>query len=251
MSELTGRVVLVTGATGGIGAATVRAAAAAGAVPVLAHYCEAEQAAELATELQELVGGQPVLTVEVDVRDSAQVGDMVETVLARHGRIDVLVNNAGLMEETAFTEMTEEDWARTIDTDLTGVFRVTRQVVPTMQAAGAGVIVSVASQLAAKGAAGYTAYCAAKAGVIGLTRALAREVGPTVRVCAIAPGPVRTPMIEPYLTPGWVAERAGSLVAGRLATPQEVAAAILALAGDAGALMHGQTLHANGGGVLA
>ena len=246
MSAQTGRVVVITGATGGIGAATARTVAAAGAVPVLVHYREAEQAELLAAEI-----GGDLLTADVDVRDGDQVAAMVQAVLARYGRIDVLVNNAGLMDEIAFTAMTEEDWDRTIGTDLTGVFQATRHVVPVLQAAGSGVVVSVASQLAVKGAAGYTAYCAAKAGVIGLTRALAREIGPAIRVCAIAPGPVHTAMTTPYLTEEWVTKRAGSLVSGRLAEPDEVAAAIWYLAGDGAALMHGQTLHANGGGVLA
>ncbi|HIZ35760.1 MAG TPA: SDR family oxidoreductase [Candidatus Ruania gallistercoris] len=246
MSARAERVVVITGATGGIGAATARAVHAAGAIPVLVHYRDAERAEALATEL-----GDAVFTADVDVRESDQVAVTVEAVTDRYGRIDVLVNNAGLMDEIAFTEMTEADWERTIGTDLTGVFQVTRHVLPVMLEAGSGVVVSVASQLALKGAAGYTAYCAAKAGVIGLTRALAREVGPAIRVCAIAPGPVRTPMTAPYLTEEWVAERAGSLVSGRLAEPAEIAAAIWYLAGDGAALMHGQTLHANGGGVLA
>ena len=224
---------------------------------MLVHYQDAERAAQLAAEIGAAVspGGaaQPagsLLTADVDVREGDQVAEMVAAVTDRYGRIDVLVNNAGLMDEIAFTAMTEADWDRTIGTDLTGVFQVTRQVVPVMQAAATGVVISVASQLAVKGAAGYTAYCAAKAGVIGLTRALAREIGPAIRVCAIAPGPVHTAMTAPYLTEEWVDERAGSLVSGRLAEPEEVAAAIWYLAGDGAALMHGQTLHANGGGVF-
>lgn len=268
MTGLAGRVVVITGATGGIGAATAREVAHSGGTCVLVHYRDTGRAEQLAAELAEVVdlaaaGGSvdgadrpdgpdgPVLTVDVDVRDSAEVAAMVAAVTDRYGRIDVLVNNAGTMEEIAFTETTDADWERTIETDLTGVFRTTRQVVPVMQAAGSGVVVSVASQLAVKGAAGYTAYCAAKAGVIGMTRALAREIGPQVRVCAIAPGPVRTAMTAPYLTEEWLSDRAGSLINGRLAEPEEVAAAICYLAGDGAALMHGQTLHANGGGVLA
>lgn len=242
---LEGRVVLVTGATGGIGAATVRAVAAAGGHPVIAHYRDGRAAAALAESV-----GPDVLVHETDVRDWDQVAALIRAVLVHHGRLDVLVNNAGLMAEVPFIEMTRDDWDTTLDVDLTGVFLCARHAVGPMLAAGGGAIVNVASQLAFKGAAGYTAYCAAKAGVVGLTRALAREVGPTVRVNAIAPGPVASAMTAPYTSPEWLSERTGPLVISRLAEPDEVAATIVFLASDASSLLHGQTLHANGGGVM-
>ncbi|MBZ2195566.1 SDR family NAD(P)-dependent oxidoreductase [Occultella gossypii] len=240
------KVVVVTGATGGIGSAIVRAVGAAGGVPVIVHHGEAAAATALAESV-----GVGALVREVDVRDWDQVAGLVDDVLAERGRLDVLVNNAGIMAEVPFTEMTRADWDATMDVDLTGVFLCARHAAVPMLAAGGGAIVNVSSQLAFKGAAGYTAYCAAKAGVAGLTRALAREIGPTVRVTAIAPGPVASPMTDPYATDEWLAERTGPLVIGRLAEPEEIAASVVFLASEAGSLMHGQTLHANGGGVLA
>lgn len=243
--ELRGKVVLVTGATGGIGSAVVERVVQAGGTPVIAHFGDEVAALDLAAKV-----GEDLLSCDVDVRDWDSVAAMVERVLEVHGRIDVLVNNAGMMEEIPFLDMTQSEWNATIDVDLTGVFLCSRHVVPAMLAGSGGAIVNVASQLAFKGAAGYTAYCAAKGGVVGLTRAMARELGPQIRVTAIAPGPVSSPMTDPYLSPEWLAERTGPLVIGRLAQPGEVAAGAVFLASEAGALMHGQTLHANGGGVL-
>lgn len=243
---LAGKVVVVTGATGGIGSATVRAVAAAGGVPVVAHLGEHDAAARLSRE-----AGEQSMAWEVDVTDWDSVADLLRGVVERYGRIDVLVNNAGVMDEVPFLEMTRADWDATMEVDLTGVFVCSRHAAAAMIETGGGVIVNLASQLAFKGARGYTSYCAAKGGVVSLTRALAREIGPTVRVCAIAPGPVASPMTEPYATPEWLAERTGPLVIDRLAHAEEIAASVVFLASDAASLMHGQTLHANGGGVLA
>jgi 3-oxoacyl-[acyl-carrier protein] reductase len=244
---LAGKVVLVTGATGGIGSATAHAAAAAGARVAVHHLRDGERAHALAAALP----GAGHVVVEADVTDPGDVEAMVRDVVERAGALDVLVNNAGIMEDQPFLEMDLADWRRTMAVDLDGVFLCSRHAGAVMWDGEGGVIVNVASQLALKGAAGYSAYVAAKAGVIGLTRSLAREIGPRVRVCAIAPGPVDSPMTAPYQDMAWIAERTGPLVSGRLADPAEIAASVVFLASDAASLMHGQTLHANGGGVLA
>ena len=248
MSDLAGKVVLVTGAAGGIGSATVRAAAAAAATIVLNHVGDHDAVSALTAELSGR--GARVLACEADVADWSAVEGMMSDVLGAFGRLDVLVNNAGIMLERPFLTTSEADWRRTLRVDLDGVFVCSRHAAQPMLDGGGGVIVNVASQLALKGAAGYAAYCAAKAGVIGLTRAMARELGPAIRVNAVAPGPVASPMTAPYQDEEWLAERTGPLVIGRLAEPDEVAQAILFLAGDGASLMHGQTLHANGGGVM-
>ncbi len=241
------KVVLVTGASGAIGSATVRAVVAAGARPVINHLHDPGGVAALTADLH----GTDYLVHEADVADETAVGAMVQATVEHFGRIDVLVNNAGIMDKTEFTATSLETWERTLRVNLTGSYLCSRTVAPHMIAAGQGVIINLSSQLAFKGAAGYTAYCAAKAGVAGLTRAMARELGPTVRTNAVAPGPVTSPMIEAHQTEEWMAERTGPLVIGRLAQPAEVARAVLYLASDDASLMHGQTLHANGGGVLA
>ena len=246
---LAGRTALVTGALGGLGAPIVDALAAAGARVAVHHL---DQAAEADRAVAELRGrGAEATAVAADVTDWDQVEAMVAAVERDLGPVDVLVNNAGFMAPGRLVEMSLEQWNRTIGVDLTGVFLVSRHVLPGMLARGAGVVVNMSSQLAFKGAYDYTSYCAAKAGVIGLTRAMAREVGPVVRVNAVAPGPIDTEFIRPWKTDEWVAERTRDSVAGRLGRPDEVAPAVVFLASDGASLLHGQTLHLNGGGVMA
>lgn len=239
---LDGRHALVTGAVGGIGTATVRALAAAGAAVAVHHLGQPGPARALAEELPGAV------VVEGDVRDEAAVERFVAAAADRLGGLDVVVNNAAVMTEEPFLETPAARWRDTLDVDLTGAFLVTRAALARMPE---GALVNVSSQLAFKGAAGLAAYCAAKAGLVGLTRALAREFGPAVRVNAVAPGPVDTPLIAPYADEAWREARTAHLVTGRLAAPEEIAAVVVFLASDAAAQFHGQTLHCNGGGVLA
>lgn len=246
---LAGRTALVTGALGAIGSAVVDGLAEAGAAVALHHLGEDARAERRVAALAER--GVRAVAVEADVRDWASVAAMVAAAERGLGPVDVLVNNAGHMAPAPFTGMTLDDWQRTIDVDLTGVFVVSRHLAPGMVARGRGAIVNVASQLAFKGAREYSAYCAAKAGVVGLTRAMARELGPAVRVNAIAPGPVDTPFIAPWATEEWREERTRDSVIRRLAVPDEVAPTVVFLATEGAALFHGQTLHLNGGGVMA
>lgn len=245
---LAGRVVLITGASGGLGREMALACAEAGAAVAVHHLGQDDEAASLVEEISELGAAA---AFEADVTDWSAVEALRAEVVAQLGPVDVLVNNAGFMEKSAFNETTLAQWQKTIDVDLTGVFICCRVFVPAMQERGHGVIVNVSSQLAYKGAHDYVTYCAAKAGVLGLTRALARELGPTVRVNAIAPGPINTPFITAYKTPGWEAERTRDSVIGRLGKPEEIAPTVVFLASDGAALMHGQTIHLNGGGVLS
>jgi 3-oxoacyl-[acyl-carrier protein] reductase len=245
---LNGRVALVTGAVGALGTAVARALAADGAVVAVHHLGQAAEARTLAGELQ--AGGGRAAPFEADVADWDQVTALIAAVERDLGSVDILVNNAGVMEEKPFVETSPADWARTIDVDLTGVFACCRAVVPGMLAGDGGAIVNVSSQLAARGAPNTAAYCAAKAGVLGLTRALARELGPRIRINAVAPGPLETPLVEPYATPEWRAQRTSGLVVGRLGRPEEVAPVVAFLVSDHATLFHGQTLHANGGGVM-
>jgi 3-oxoacyl-[acyl-carrier protein] reductase len=241
---LNGRTVLVTGALGGLGRPIVDAVAAEGARVVLHHLGQSEQAAAAVEALRRQ--DVDAVAVEADVTDWQQVEQMI----AAAGPVDVLVNNAGYQKAAKFVEMTLDDWRRTVEPDLTGVFLTCRHVLPGMLARGEGVIINMSSQLAFKGAHDFVSYCAAKAGVVGLTRALAREVGPRIRVNAIAPGPVDTPFIAADKTPEWVDARTRDLVTRRLGEASEIAPAVVFLAGPGASLMHGQTLHLNGGGVM-
>lgn len=242
------RTVLVTGAVGGLGRAMSAALVAAGARVALHHLDQQRQADELAAQLR--AAGGTVTTVSGDVTDWDAAAAFVAAAEADLGPLDVVVNNAGYMAAGRITEMSLAQWRRTIDVDLTGVFVVSRHALTGMLERGHGAIVNVSSQLAYKGAADFASYCAAKAGVLGLTRAMAREVGPTVRVNAIAPGPITTPMTDQSFDDALVRARTAQLVAGRMGEAHEVAPAVVYLASDAASFMHGQTLHLNGGGVM-
>lgn len=247
--SLQGRTVLVTGALGGLGTAIVDTLVTSGAQPVVHHYGQRHEAEQRVQQLRR--NGANAYGVGADVTDWESVALMVADVEANVGPIEVLVNNAGFMAPGKVAELSLEQWRRTLSVDLDGVFVCVRHVLPRMLHRGRGVIINVSSQLAFKGAAEYGSYCAAKAGVVGLTRALAREVGPSIRVNAIAPGPVDTPFIAPWATDEWLAERTHDLVIGRLATPEDIAPTVAFLASDESVLYHGQVLHLNGGGVMA
>ena len=247
--SLQGKIALVTGAGGGIGEAIARALAAAGA-DVAIHGRELSPA--LSAEVVEIEQfGRRAVAVAGDVRDENGVAAFVAQAIDALGRIDILVNNAGVMTEIPLLHMTLEDWRRTLDINLTGYFLCLREVAKHMAARRTGSIVNVASQLAYRGGVGLAHYSAAKAGVLGLTRAAARELAHCgIRVNAIAPGPIETKMIEPYKTPDWIDAKLAASVLKRCGRPEEVAETVIFLVSDAASLYIGQTLSPNGGGVM-
>ena len=246
--KLNGRKALVTGGSRGIGAAIVRLFAAEGAEVALLHLGDRDNADRLAGLLEEQ--GRSALALECDVADPDAVAGAVSQVEKTLGRVDVLVNCAGVVDQTPFEQITVEHWDRMIAVHLRGTFLVAHAVWPGMVARGSGRIVNFASQVAYKGMAGLTHYCAAKAGIIGLTRALALEgARHGVTVNAIAPGPTDTDILL-GMPPEWRAQKMAELPIGRFATPEEIAPTALLLASDDGAFYVGQTLSPNGGDVM-
>jgi 3-oxoacyl-[acyl-carrier protein] reductase len=244
---LADQVVLVTGASRGIGAAIAVACAEAGADIAVGYLDGATGAAATVEAVRAL--GRDAEALRADVSDETQVGQLIEGALDRFGRIDGLVNNAGVMPESPVVDMTTDEWKKVLDVDLTGAFLCSRAVLPGMLARGSGSIVMMASRLGQIGFAGVAHYASAKAGLIAFAKSLAKEVGPSgVRVNTVAPGVTISDMTADVVQ-GEVGERRlAELPAGRFATAEEVAASVVFLLTDAAALYHGQTLCPNGGG---
>ncbi len=234
---------LVTGGSRGIGAAVARRLAADGyRVAVNYHFARA-QAEALAEEL----GG---IAVQADVSDSAQVQKMVDTVLEKFCQLDILVCNAGVAWQGLLQDMRDEEWRKVLGTDLDGVFFCCRAVLPHMIGQKSGKIVTMSSMWGQVGASCEAAYSAAKAGVIGLTRALAKEVGPSgISVNCVAPGVIDTEMNQ-KLGPEALAELAEETPLGRLGTAADVAGCVSFLCSPAADFVTGQVLSANGGLVI-
>jgi 3-oxoacyl-[acyl-carrier protein] reductase len=243
MTSLDSRVAIVTGAARGIGRGIARALAAEGASVVVADR-DLPGAESLAEELDGAVAVGVDVSVEEDVRG------LVDATLAAFGRVDVLVNNAGIASAAPLGETTLDEWNHVLAVDLTGVFLCSRAVVATMAEQGAGSIVNLGSQLGLRGAPNLAAYCAAKAGVHGLTKALARELAPLgIRVNAVAPGPVDTPILDD-VDEATMAGILAEIPLGRVARVEEIAPVVVLLAGDSGAYFTGSVVNVSGGHVM-
>jgi 3-oxoacyl-[acyl-carrier protein] reductase len=246
---LAGRVVLVTGSSRGIGAEVAVQAAAEGAI-VAVHYHRSADAADRVVERAWEAGGRAE-PFRADVADGDQAEGLVREVLERFGRLDGLVNNAGLTQVGPFLAISPGEWEAIIRTDLTAAFRTCRAALPALVGQGGGVIVNVASRLGQMGVAETAAYSAAKAGLIGLTRALAREFGPHgIRVNAVAPGVVATEMTTDLVDSEEGRRRLRDMALGRFGRADEVARTVIFLLSDASSLYTGQTLNPNAGGYM-
>jgi 3-oxoacyl-[acyl-carrier protein] reductase len=249
--SLRDRVVLVTGSSRGIGAEVAVKAAAEGAI-VAVHYRTASEAAQ--RTLARVREARPHAASEcfaADIAVGAEAERLVERVIERFGRIDGLVNNAGLTLVGPFLETTTDAWEAVIRTDLTGAFHTCKAVLPTMVERGDGTIVNLASRLGQIGVAETAAYSAAKAGLIGLTRSLAREFGPKgIRVNAVAPGVTVTDMTTDLVDSDEGRRRLRDSALGRFGRADEVADAVIFLLSDASSLFLGQTLNPNAGGYM-
>lgn len=242
------RTVLITGASGGIGAETARRFSAAG-YAVAVHYHRGEAAARaLADELNGRGGEAAVF--RADVADSAQVDAMISAVLAQFGRLDALVCCAGVAWQGLLTDMTDADWAALRGVDLDGVLYCCRAVIPHFVRQKAGRIIAVSSMWGQVGASCEAAYSAAKAGVIGLVKALAKELGPSgITVNCVAPGVIDTPMNRRLTAEDLEVLRLEAPLE-RIGSPGDAAESILFLASDAARFITGQVLSPNGGMVV-
>ncbi|GAA2891013.1 3-oxoacyl-[acyl-carrier protein] reductase [Aminobacter niigataensis] len=245
---LVGRKALVTGGSRGIGSGIVRAFAAHGAEIVFCHLGDCERAWELKEDLSS--NGAVVHSLECDVSDEKSVAALSKGALERLGQVDILVNCAGIGGDKPFIEITVDDWDRMISVHLRGTFLVSRCFFAGMLERRYGRIINIASQLAYKGAPRLTHYCAAKAGIVGFTRALSYEGAPHgVLVNAIAPGPVETDLLM-ELSEEWREMKQKQLPIGHFGQISEITPTALLLASEAGAYYVGQCLSPNGGDIM-
>jgi len=238
---------LITGAARGIGRAIGEAFAREGADLAIVDRAPLDRLTPIAQSMRR--PGVMTAAFALDVADDDAVAAMVAGALRQLGRIDILVNNAGVTQRKPFLDLTLRDWDDLMAVNLRGVFLVTRHVVPVMMRGGGGTIINIASQMAQRGAPQLVHYSASKAGVIGFTKALARELAPTISVNAIAPGPVMTDMISER-SPQWFERMIAELPLHRIGTPEEIAPTAVFLASSDAALYTGQTLGPNGGHVM-
>lgn len=247
---LAGRIALITGASSGIGRGVAEAMAAAGAAVVINHPGPATAAAAEAVVSSIVATGGRAVTVAADVADESEAGALFEAAMHAYGRVDILVNNAGIAIAAPLQQMAVADFDRVLAVHLRGTFLMSRAVLPQMLSRGEGRIINTASQLAYKGAAGFSAYTAAKGAILSLTRSLALEVGAgEVTVNCVAPGATRTPMLDEV--PTEILEQIRlSIPLGRIAEVSDIVPSYLFLASEWGRHYQGQCLSPNGGDVF-
>ena len=246
--KLEGKKALVTGASRGIGRAIALALAAEGA-DVAVNYAGSEAAAkEVAAEIEAM--GRKAFVIQADISSNAAATEMIDKVVTEFGRIDILVNNAGITRDGLLMRMKEEDWDAVLTTNLKGVFNCTKASIKYMMKQRAGHIVSISSVVGLMGNAGQANYAAAKAGVIGFTKAVAKEVAARgITVNAVAPGFIQTDMTK-VLSEKVVEGMKASIPLARLGDPEDIAKAVVFLASDDASYITGQTLNVDGGMVM-
>jgi len=243
--SLDGKIALVTGGSQGIGEAISKRLGAAGAHVAVAARTE-EKARAVAEAIVE--SGGSAEAIRMDVAEPASVTSGVKALVEKHGKLDILVNNAGVTDDGLILRMGKDAWDRVLATDLTGVFLAAQEAAKVMvRKKVAGRIVNITSVVGLMGNAGQTNYAAAKAGVVGFTKALAREIGSRgITVNAVAPGYIATAMTD-VLGPEAKEALVRQIVLGRLGKPEDVADAVLYLASDLGAYVTGTCLNVSGG----
>ncbi len=243
MLDLSGKVAIVTGASRGIGRVVATTLAARGATVVAA--ARGDNASATVQEI--LAAGHAAEMGTVDVTDPASVDALVAGVLERHGRVDILVNNAGITRDQLMLRMKRDDWDAVLDTNLTAAFTCVQAVLKTMVRQRSGRIINMSSVVGEMGNAGQVNYAASKAGLIGFTKAMAREVASRkITVNAVTPGLIETEMTQAIAEKAQV-YWAAQVPLGRIGTPADVAAAVCFLASDEAAYITGHVLAVNGG----
>ncbi len=239
------KVALITGASRGIGRATALELAKAGAKIVINYAGNAAAAQEVLKAIQDM-GGQAI-AVQANIAVAAEVDELIQKTVTAFGSIDILVNNAGITRDALLMRMKEADWDAVLDTNLKGVFLCTKAVSKLMLKQRSGRIINMTSVVGLTGNASQANYAAAKAGVVGFTKSMAKELGSRgITVNAVAPGFIATDMTE--VLPDSVKEQMTSTIPlGRPGTPSDVAKAVLFLCSDAAAYITGQTLNVDGG----
>jgi NAD(P)-dependent dehydrogenase (short-subunit alcohol dehydrogenase family) len=242
--DFEGRVAIVTGGASGMGAATARRLAAGGA-----HVLVVDRNGDLAAAVAAEIGGTPFVG---DIADSGVCNDAVATVVGRHGRLDVVVNAAGVIVRASGEHTTDQQWAHIMGVNVSGTFFMCRAAIPVMKSQGSGAIVNFGSIWGDLGSAGVAAYCASKGAVHNLTRALAMDHATDgIRVNAVCPGEVNTPMLQSEraeaVTDQLLAQIAATVPMGRLADPDEIARVVCFLASDAASYMTGAMVSVDAG----
>ena len=247
-SELAGRVALVTGAARNIGRAIARSLAAGGAA-VMVNARTSRAMAEETVAMIEQAGGQAALHI-ADVTNAAEVAALVDATARRFGRIDVLVNNAAVRLETPFEKITLEDWRRVISTVLDGAFLCTQACLPHLARSGAGAVINIGGLTGHRGASGRAHVVAAKAGLAGMTKALALDLAPQgITVNCVVPGTIESERGLPGVPERPEGRRAPPPL-GRRGEPEEIAAMVRLLSGPDARYVTGQAIHVNGGGYM-
>lgn len=247
---LQGKRLLVTGGSRGIGAGIVRMAMQEGADVAFLYHRSEHEADEISVEMEERYPNQRCLAFHGNVADAASMRDAVAAVLSELGRIDVLVNNAGITRDAAFGRMTRDQWDDVIGANLGSMYNATQPLVLQLVKQRSGAVINITSVAGVYGSAGQVNYAASKAGIIGFTKALSKEVAPFgVRVNAVAPGFIETEMLG-AMTEDKLQYMTSRIPAGRLGTVSEVAHVVCFLASDRAAYITGQVIQVDGGLVL-
>ncbi|MDD3113743.1 MAG: 3-oxoacyl-[acyl-carrier-protein] reductase [Candidatus Izemoplasmatales bacterium] len=248
MLNLAGKIALITGGASGIGAAISTQLAALGAIVVI-HYNQAERKAlALLDKLHS--SGYMASTYQADITINDDIKGMIEQVIKQYGRIDILINNAGITRDQLILRMTEEEFDQVLAVCLKGTWNMIRTVIPHMSKARYGRIVNIASISGVTGNIGQANYAAAKAGILGLTKSVAREFAKRNITCnVVAPGLIETQMTA-EMPQDIIEKLRGQIPLGRLGKPNEVASLVAFLASDESAYITGQTIHVDGGMVM-